>query len=132
MVILTTEFLCKPTVELLQLPLRILIQVTGNLVFLNNLERKQFSVKNMVDVISSLFAYCADRQLTELQSPNCKLSIASACLEGGDRGFAPHLEDHKLLYVSLEILLLTTSRRSRTPWVQLFRKGGQVGTVKKL
>ena len=47
----------------------------------------------------------------------------------GDRGFAYHLEDHKLLYVSLEILLLTTSRRSRTPWVQLLRKGGQVRTA---
>ena len=47
----------------------------------------------------------------------------------GDRGFASHLEDHKLLYVSLEILLLTTSRRSRTPWVQLLRKGGQVRTA---
>ena len=48
---------------------------------------------------------------------------------GGDRGFASHLEDHKLLYVSLEILLLTTSRRSRTPWVQLLRKGGKVRTA---
>ena len=47
----------------------------------------------------------------------------------GDRGFASHLEDHKLLYVSLEILLLTTLRRSRTPWVQLLRKGGQVCTA---
>ena len=47
----------------------------------------------------------------------------------GDRGFASHLEDHKLLYVSLEILLLTTSRRSRAPWVQLLRKGGQVLTA---
>ena len=47
----------------------------------------------------------------------------------GDSGFASHLEDHKLLYVSLEILLLTTSRRSRTPWVQLLRKGGQVRTA---
>ena len=44
----------------------------------------------------------------------------------GDSGFASHLEDHKLLYVSLEILLLTTSRRSRTPWVQMLCKGGQV------
>ena len=45
----------------------------------------------------------------------------------GDRGFAPQLED--LLYVSLEILLLTTSGRSRTPWAQLLRKGGQVRTA---
>ena len=47
----------------------------------------------------------------------------------GDRGFAPQLEDQKLLYVSLEILLLTTSGRSRTPWAQLLRKGGQVRTA---
>ena len=47
----------------------------------------------------------------------------------GDRGFASHLEDHKLLYVSLEILLLTTFRRSRTPWVQWLQKGGQVRTA---
>ena len=47
----------------------------------------------------------------------------------GDSGFASHLEDHKLLYVSLETLLLTTSRRSRTHWVQLLRKGGQVRTA---
>ena len=47
----------------------------------------------------------------------------------GDSGFASHLEDHKLLYVSLEILLLTTLRRSRTPWVQMLRKGGQVRTA---
>ena len=47
-------------------------------------------------------------------------------LRVGDSGFASHLEDHKLLYVSLEKLLLTISRRSRTPWVQLLRKGGQV------
>ena len=47
----------------------------------------------------------------------------------GDRGFAPQLEDQKLLYVSLEILLLTTSGRSRTLWAQLLRKGGQVRTA---
>ena len=47
----------------------------------------------------------------------------------GDRGFAPQLEDQKLLYVSLEKLLLTTSGRSRTPWAQLLRKGGQVRTA---
>ena len=47
----------------------------------------------------------------------------------GDRGFAPQLEDQKSLYVSLEILLLTTSGRSRTPWAQLLRKGGQVHTA---
>ena len=47
----------------------------------------------------------------------------------GDRGFAPQLEDQNLLYVSLEILLLTTSGRSRTPWAQLLRKGGQVRTA---
>ena len=47
----------------------------------------------------------------------------------GDRGFAPQLEDQKLLYVSLEILLLTTSGRSRTPWAQLLRKGGQIRTA---
>ena len=47
----------------------------------------------------------------------------------GDRGFAPQLEDQKLLYVSLEILLLTTSGRSRTLWAQLLRKGGQVLTA---
>ena len=47
----------------------------------------------------------------------------------GDRGFAPQLEDQKLLYVSLEILLLTTSGRSRTPWAQLLQKGGQVRTA---
>ena len=47
----------------------------------------------------------------------------------GDRGFAPQLEDQKLLYVPLEILLLTTSGRSRTPWAQLLRKGGQVRTA---
>ena len=47
----------------------------------------------------------------------------------GDRGFAPQLEDQNLLYVSLEILLLTTSGRSRTPWAHLLRKGGQVRTA---
>ena len=47
----------------------------------------------------------------------------------GDRGFAPQLEDQKLLYISLEILLLTTSGRNRTPWAQLLRKGGQVRTA---
>ena len=47
----------------------------------------------------------------------------------GDRGFAPQLEDQNLLYVSLEILLLTTSGRSRNPWAQLLRKGGQVRTA---
>ena len=47
----------------------------------------------------------------------------------GDRGFAPQLEDQNLLYVSLEILLLTTSGRSRTPCAQLLRKGGQVRTA---
>ena len=47
----------------------------------------------------------------------------------GDRGFAPQLEDQNLLYVSLEILSLTTSGRSRTPWAQLLRKGGQVRTA---
>ena len=48
----------------------------------------------------------------------------------GTEGLHPgHLEDHKLLYVSLEILLLTTSRRSRTPWVQMLWKGGQVRTA---
>ena len=47
----------------------------------------------------------------------------------GDRGFAPQLEDQNLLYVSLEILLLTTSGRSRTPWAQLLRKGGLVRTA---
>ena len=47
----------------------------------------------------------------------------------GDREFAPQLEDQKSLYVSLEILLLTTSGRSRTPWAQLLRKGGQVRTA---
>ena len=47
----------------------------------------------------------------------------------GDRGFAPQLEDQNLLYVSLEILLLKTSGRSRTPWAQLLRKGGQVRTA---
>ena len=47
----------------------------------------------------------------------------------GDRGFAPQLEDQKLLYISLEILLLTTSGRSRTRWAQLLRKGGQVRTA---
>ena len=47
----------------------------------------------------------------------------------GNRGFAPQLEDQKLLYVSLEILLLTTSGRSRTLWAQLLRKGGQVRTA---
>ena len=46
----------------------------------------------------------------------------------GDKGFASHLKDHKLLYVYLKILLLTTSR-CRTPWVQLLRKGGQVRTA---
>ena len=39
----------------------------------------------------------------------------------GDSEFASHLEDHKLLYVSLEILLLTTSRRSRgLGWLSIF------------
>ena len=47
----------------------------------------------------------------------------------GDRGFAPQLEDQNLLYVSLEILLLTTSGRSRSPCAQLLRKGGQVRTA---
>ena len=50
-------FLCKPTVGQLPLLLLILIQVTGNLVFLSHQERKLFSMKNMLDVISCLLAY---------------------------------------------------------------------------
>ena len=49
----------------------------------------------------------------------------------GDRGFASHLEDHKLLYVSLEILLLTTSRRSRTNCFERAARSARSSVKKK-
>ena len=47
--------------------LLILIQVTGNLVFMNHQVKKQLSMKNMLGATSCLLAYTADRQLTELR-----------------------------------------------------------------
>ena len=55
--------------------------------------------------------------------------MACACPEGARQRVCIPLGRSQVVNVSLEILLLTTSRRRRTPWVQLLRKGGQVRTA---
>ena len=71
MVILTTVILCKPTVGQFNISFAHCYTINWQLGLLESSGEETILHKNMVGAISCLFAYQADRQMTELQSSDC-------------------------------------------------------------